>query len=221
MKNHLHQLTGLVIVSAGFLLLAGCVTQKPAPQPATPSITPSQILKGPPESSRNPTPLLTSTPTDIWFVLLGRTPVPWTTPLPPPRRTALDGTYGKFDPDEEMWWVYRRCPDYLPAGGNWRLHLDRGIYRIFYEVNNWRSLGSFTINGDRIYLFNDPYCQYETGIYRWKLEDRQLTFEVIEDPCSFGLRKANLTKQPWLSCQPPNKEAAISDHWIHPPGCTP
>ena len=131
----------------------------------------------------------------------------------------LDDTYGKLDPSEPEWWICRRCPDYLPAGGNWRLQFDKGVYRIYYEVIQWRSLGSFVVSGDRIYLFNDPYCQWDVGEYRWKLEDRKLTFEVIEDPCSFKLRAANLTGYAWVSCQPPNREAAISDHWIKPAGC--
>jgi hypothetical protein len=42
---------------------------------------------------------------------------------------------------------------------------------------------------------------------------------VIQDDCSFKLRAANLTNMPWASCQPPNREAAISDHWIKPAGC--
>jgi hypothetical protein len=160
-----------------------------------------------------------STPADIWYQVVMRTPIPWTTPLPPAERSTLDGTFGKFDPTEPEWWVCRRCPDYLPAGGNWRLQFDKGVYRIYYEVIQWRSLGSYVVSGDHIYLFNDPYCQWDVGEYRWKLEDRQLTFEVVQDPCSFKLRAANLTGYAWASCQPPNLEAAISDHWIKPPGC--
>ena len=34
-----------------------------------------------------------------------------------------------------------------------------------------------------------------------------------------SLLLANLTKQPWLSCQAPNHEAGITDHWRKPPGC--
>ena len=127
----MRQLASLLILCIA--LLAGCVAKKAKTQPAYPSDTPSKTLNAPPEASPSPAPLLTSTPTHVWFALLGRTPVPLTTPLPPPARTVLDGTYGKLDPGEEMW----------------------------------------------------------------------------------------LTKQPWLSCQPPNPEAAISDHWIRPPGCTP
>jgi len=208
-----------------FAILAGCtrVTQPPiklpAPQPV--GAAPDTGLAGAPTPTITPSPTLTAmpTPSDIWYQVVMRTPVPWTTPLPPAERSPIDDTYGKFDPSEPEWWICRRCPDYLPAGGNWRLQFDKGVYRIYYEVIQWRSLGSFVVSGDRIYLFNDPYCQWDVGEYRWKLEDRKLTFEVIQDPCSFKLRSANLTGYPWESCQPPNKEAAISDHWIKPAGC--
>jgi hypothetical protein len=35
---------------------------------------------------------------DRWPELLGHTPIPWTTPLPPLESTVLDGTYVKDDP---------------------------------------------------------------------------------------------------------------------------
>jgi len=88
-------------------------------------------------------------------------------------------------------------------------------------MNGWRSLGSYTISGDHIYLFNDPYCNWDTGEYIWKLEGGVLVFTEVNDPCSQGLRAANLTDQPWLSCTPPNVEAMITDHWQKPEGCDP
>lgn len=224
-----------LLLTVVFAIMAGCTH---VPQPAmglsasksmgvaqTTEPTQAQSLSPTPTETPTPTPspspTLTAmpTPSDIWFQLVLRTPIPWTTPQPPEERTPLDDTYAKFDPSEREWWICRRCPDYLPAGGNWRLQFDKGVYRIYYDVIQWRSLGSYVVSGDRIYLFNDPYCQWEVGEYRWKLENRQLTFEVIEDPCSFKLRAANLTSMPWTSCQPPNREAAISDHWIKPAGC--
>jgi hypothetical protein len=173
--------------------------------------------------ANQPTPTVQNTLTsdEAWIALLERIPVAWTTPLPPTERTILDGTYVKIDPDEPEWWICRRCPDYLPAGGLWKINFDKGVYRIFYPTINWRSIGSYTIEGDRIYLFNDPYCQYVTGAYTWKLEDGKLTFSVVQDECSFNLRKANLTKQTWLSCQPPNDEAGATGHWMVPEGCEP
>ena len=36
-----------------------------------------------------------------------------------------------------------------------------------------------------------------------------------------SLRAANFIDQAWLSCRPPNTEAAITDHWNKPEGCDP
>jgi hypothetical protein len=43
--------------------------------------------------------------------------------------------------------------------------------------------------------------------------------EAAEDECAIGLRAANLSARPWSACQPPNIEAAITDHWLRPAGC--
>lgn len=170
-------------------------------------------------SSPSPTSQSTPAPTDAWFALLQRTPFPYTTPLPPPARTVMDGTYAKLDPKQEEHVPCKRCPDYAPEGGIWKLHLDGGVYRIFYENTGWRSVASFTVSGDQFALFNDPYCTDVVGTYAWKLDKGALTFKVIKDECSIRLRAMNLTSQPWLACQPPNTEAAVTDHWLKPPGC--
>jgi hypothetical protein len=98
----------------------------------------------------------------IWFALFEHTPVPWTTPLPPFEPTILDATYVKINPRLATPFPCRRCPDYALEGGLWKFSLNKGIFRIYYTVNGWRSLGSYTVSDDRIYLFNDPYCH--TGI---------------------------------------------------------
>jgi hypothetical protein len=131
----------------------------------------------------------------------------------------LDGTYVKVDLSQAEHVHCLRCPDYLPEAGIWRLNLDHGIFRIYYEATGWRSLGSFRTTGDMMQVFNDPNCSDVTGSYKWKMANGKLIFSVIEDECSIGLRAANLTKQPWLSCRPPNREAMITDHWDKPPGC--
>jgi hypothetical protein len=159
------------------------------------------------------------TPTDIWIALFERTPVPWTTPLPPLEATVLDATYVKVNPRLATPFPCKRCPDYALNGGLWKFSFDKGIFRIYYTINGWRSLGSYTVSGDQLYLFNDPYCNWETGIYKWKLEEGSLILTEVDDPCSQGLRAANLVDQPWLSCRPPNVEAMITDHWQKPAGC--
>jgi len=200
MKNPIKR---LVVVSL-FILLSACTTARHA------SPTSVQLENQP-----------VGTPTDIWNALFERTPVQWTTPLPPLEATSIDATFIKINPRLATPFPCKRCPDYALEGGLWKLSFDRGIFRIYYTMNGWRSLGSYTISGDRIYLFNDPYCNWDTGVYTWKLEEGSLIFTEVDDPCSQGLRAANLTDQPWLFCKPPNVEAMITDHWQKPEGCDP
>jgi hypothetical protein len=150
-----------------------------------------------------PTELPAYIPTNVWASLLEVTPVSYTTPHPDLKQSPLDGTYARFDPNWPQWWSCLRCADYRPAGGAWRLQFDRGVMRIYYEVTGWNSLASYTVSGDRLYLFNDPYCRNETGVYRWELEDGNLRLETIQDSCSFQLRERNLSNQAWETCDPP------------------
>jgi hypothetical protein len=204
----------LPVIVIVFLVISACT---PSTQQAiTSSVTPKPKSSTPPPSA---TSLPPGTPTDIWNALFERTPVPWTTPLPPSEETILDATYVKINPRPATPFPCKRCPDYALEGGLWKFSLDKGIFRIYYAMNGWRSLGSYTVIDDHIYLFNDPYCNWETGVYKWKLEDGVLTFTEVNDPCSQGLRAANLIDQPWLSCRPPNVEAMITDHWQKPEGC--
>ena len=154
-----------------------------------------------------------------WHELLQRTPFPYLKPLPAGSPTPVDGTYVKFDPKPQPHVPCRRCPDYVPEGGVWKLQLDRGVMRIFYGETGWRSLASFEVEGDRLMLFNDPHCTGTIGIYHWKLHRGQLGLELIDDPCAINMRARNLTRQPWRSCQPPDAEAAVSGHWPVPAGC--
>jgi hypothetical protein len=155
----------------------------------------------------------------IWIELLQKTPFPHTAPLPPRHATVLDGFYTKFDPEKTPPVACRRCPDYVPEGGIWKLNLDKGVFRIFHEFTGWRSIGSFVVDGNRVHLFNDPTCMEPTGIYTWELKAGHLRFKVIDDECAIGMRAKNLTQLPWTSCQPPSMEAGTSGHWNTPPGC--
>ncbi len=155
----------------------------------------------------------------IWSELLQRTPYPYTVPLPPPKATPIDGTYTKFEKKEGEPVHCLRCPDYAPEGGLWKLNLNKGVFRIFHKVTGWKDIGSVIVSGDQLILANDPVCHEMFGVYRWKLEEGKLILHAIDDKCGIGLRAMNLTNLPWLSCQPPNREAAISEHWQKPPGC--
>jgi hypothetical protein len=155
----------------------------------------------------------------IWSELLQKTPYPHTAPLPAGVPTALDGTYTKFDPKKTPPVPCRRCPDYVPEGGLWKLNLSKGVFRIFHQLTGWRSIGSIVVDGNRVRLFNDPTCMKVVGSYRWTLKEGHLVLQVAEDECAIGMRAKNLTQLPWLSCQPPSMEAGFSGHWNKPPGC--
>lgn len=160
--------------------------------------------------SGTPTPQNTL-PSDGWSDLLQVTPFAYTAPLPEPTQSPIDGTYAKVDSSWPQWWLCRRCADYRPAGGIWKLQFDQGVMRVYYDVTGWHSLASFTVSGDRLTLFNDPYCG-QKGEYTWKLEEGQLELNVIEDGCSFQLRGRNLSEQPWRAC-------LLADTGQQPPGC--
>lgn len=164
--------------------------------------------------SGTPTLQATPSPSGGWSDLLQVTPFAYTDPLPEPVESPLDGTYAKVDPSWPQWWLCRRCADYRPAGGIWKLQFDQGIMRIYYDVTGWHSLASFTVSGDRLTLFNDPYCG-EKGEYKWKLKDGQLELAVINDSCSFQLRGRNLSEQPWPACPAPDSP----QQGQQPPGC--
>jgi hypothetical protein len=162
---------------------------------------------------------VTPTLTDPWLAILQKTSYPYTTPLPPPTSTALDGIYVKNEPKEGTPVPCRRCPDYLPEGGIWRLNFDRGNYHIFHEVTGWYSLGSFTVSEDQLLLFNDPTCIDTVGVYEWELVEGELRLAVVEDTCQVDRRGRSFATLAWASCRPPNDEAAITDHWPRPADC--
>ncbi|RIK53357.1 MAG: hypothetical protein DCC59_07350 [Chloroflexi bacterium] len=147
-------------------------------------------------SAASPSP----TSTSVWTALLEATPFAYLTPLPEPVQSAIDGLYVKLDQSRPQWWKCLRCADYRPAGGLWRLQFDKGVMRVFYDVTGWRSIASYSVDGDRIRIFNDPYCPEYVGEYRWSVSGEGLNLEVVNDPCAFDLRAKNLGRQSWNSC---------------------
>ena len=172
----------------------------------------------PPTVSTQMSPAVAS-PTSIWSALQLMTPAPYFFPLPEPVSSPLDGTYAKIDPSWPQWWLCRRCADYRPAGGIWRVQFDLGVMRIYYDVTGWRSFASFSLSGDELRIFNDAYCPEGVGRYGWKLEAGELVLNAIEDPCSFGLRGQNLSNQSWLACQSSSQAAETDLSGENPPGC--
>lgn len=158
-------------------------------------------------------------PTSVWDALMSSTPVAHTTPLPPGDPTPLDGTYAHLVESEPQYWLCLRCADYRPAGGIWKLQFERGVMRILYDVTGWRSLASYTVDGDRLTVFNDPYCPDLVGEYLWKVQDGVLRLKTVSDSCSFSLRSENLSLGDWLLC--PDEQVLVHQPSGSgtPPGC--
>jgi hypothetical protein len=154
-----------------------------------------------------------------WMELLQRKPYPHLIPLPEPKRSNLDGTYAKVVISKAERVHCRRCPDYAPEGGLWKLNIDQGVFRIFHPESGWKSIATAIVSGDRMVLANDPSCIEDVGVYAWRLEKGRLIFEAVDDPCAIRLRAMNLTQQPWFACRAPSIEAAVTEHWPKPEGC--
>jgi hypothetical protein len=165
------------------------------------------------------TPDVAAAATTAWTVLLEQTPVAYTTPLPEPVKSPLDGTYTKIDQSRPQWWLCLRCADYRRAGGIWKLQFDQGIMRVYYEVTGWKSIASYTVSDDRLILFNDPYCRDEIGEYLWTLAEGSLKLDAVADTCSFNLRAENLGHESWSACLPA-EATDVNDQAQNPPGCT-
>jgi len=177
------------------LLLTACVSTPPTnlPEPTNVNFTPSPVDF----AAITPTRVIQA---GIWDELLSATPFPHEFPLPVSLQSPLDGTYAKIDQSPPQFWTCYRCADYRPMGGIWRLQFEEGVMRIFYQITNWKSIASFTVEGNRLKIFNDPFCPQDVGEYEWELEDGRLVLKVVEDGCAFDLRKANLINQSWISC---------------------
>jgi hypothetical protein len=205
------------LVTGSLLLIAAC---EPLPiLDFLPTLTPASGTPTPGLAESSPVPTGVPVAGDPWLELLQKMPYPYTTPLPPPTPTILDGIYAKLEPQRGARVPCRRCPDYLPEGGVWKLSLKKGIFHILHEPTGWRSMGAFTVVGDQIVLFNDPACFDTIGRYEWTPDEAGLKLKVLEDTCQVDRRARSFAGLAWASCQPPSTEAAITDHWPRPPGC--
>jgi hypothetical protein len=211
-------------LAAVVLFLAGCtplhsppLTPERAQATAEPSAAES-IAEAPAAQELEAAPAAT---VSRWQELVSWMPYPHTAPLPPQVATPLDGRYVRFDPRTQERVPCRRCPPYPPEGGAWVLEFDRGVFRVYHPRTGWRTLGSYSVDGDRVTLFNDPQCHRAVGNFAWVHTDDGLHFRLLEDDCELGTRAKNFTAQAWESCQPPNHEAGVTGHWPLPEGCDP
>ena len=132
-------------------------------------------------------------------------PYPFTTPIPELAAPELDGRYLRTVPDaiagESV--KCRRCAPYRIEAGTTTLVLAKGRYFVTHEApgkpdsSQFASRGHFTIEGDRIVLFNDANCPAMRGVYEWRL-NRVLLLKAIEDECPYSrLRQRFLELTAW------------------------
>jgi len=218
----------LVLALATLALSSACTPPMPTASPATVAAaasSPSSVAtyRAPTYAEITPGPHKSvgdlSTTIDV-------APFAYSQPLPPPEPSVLDGLYTRTLPFEGTPTPCKRCAGYRLEGGVWSLYLDKGVFKVFQQDTDFEAVGSFVVSGDRITFFNDPYCEEDltmVGTYTWRKDGDMLTLQVVNDACSIGLRGKNLTVTAWTKkvdpCQPPNREAAVTDHWKKPPEC--
>lgn len=225
-----------VIASVVLAFLFSVVACGPLPVPlqssATPivTLTPGTLYRAPTYAEITPGPKI-QVP-DL-STIIEVAPFPYSLPLPPSTPSAVDGLYSRRVPFEGTPVPCKRCAGYRLEGGLWTLYLDKGVFKVFQQDTDFQAVGSFVASGNRLSIFNDPFCEEDltmVGTYTWEIDDNSLTLQALQDNCSIGLRAKNLTLARWiktpvdltqraLTCQPPNREAGITDHWKKPPYC--
>jgi len=125
-------------------------------------------------------------------------PFPFTTPVPPPIPTVLDGHYDRSPtenyPDRPG---CTRCQPFPLDGGRSVLTLDRGRYLLFQQQPRYVDRGHYVVTDDQITFFNSPECGSERGVYGWRVDAGVLDLTALLDPCGFGQRARDLTDEDW------------------------
>ena len=165
----------------------------PTPAPASPS--PQELLKigGLPGAE----PERTVDPLEL--------PYPYYSPTPPPTPTVLDGTFMRTLTLRDVGGAriglpFRclRCPPYRVDAGVSTIMFFQGAYFIHHQISDFKTQGSFVVDGNTVTLFNDPNCPQKPGVYRFDLTEHAIRFHVIEDDCPFsGERAIDLMRAPW------------------------
>jgi hypothetical protein len=126
-------------------------------------------------------------------------------PAPPREPTPVDGFYMRIFTLEEMGgpelgvpFHCLRCVPYSVDAGVQTLLLHEGRFYLEHQLNEFRALGHYVVEGGRIAFFNDVNCSRTRGTYAWELHRRRLRFDVIDDPCPYVDERSNdLTLAPW------------------------
>jgi hypothetical protein len=134
-------------------------------------------------------------------------PYPYTRPIPPEQASPLDGAYlritsleGRGQPAVALPIRCLRCIPFRVEAGVSTLTLYHGRYFLHHQLSNFRSLGFFEVDGDRVTFFNDPNCPQDRGVYRWVRDGVELSLQAVHDACPFDrLRAQDLTDSPWTA----------------------
>jgi hypothetical protein len=209
-----------VAAAAALILLVTCTSEPGgAPSPAAEASASAAASASPSPTRRSTHPLFS----DPVFTLEPRDePYPYTTPTPPPGPTPIDGTYLRILTLEDVHGLLpfrcARCPPYLPNAGVSTVVFFHGNYWLNHQLSGFRALGMFTLRGDRITFFNDPWCPQDRGTYRWTLRGGVLAFEAISGTCVYERARAeDLSKAPWTRINP--CAYLIENLWPGPLAC--
>ena len=204
-------LAGVVMILAGCTGSSSARNQSPSPTADTGQGT-ETVSEDPSEGEEELSSRHASHPIDLndirkFDVPPEEMPYPFTTPTPPPEKTPIDGTYLRILTLDDVGGLlpFRclRCPPYFPNAGVSTIAMSKGNYWINHQLSDFKALGMYTVDGDRITFFNDPWCPKDHGTYRWSLEDGQLSFEPVSGTCPYEKARADdLTTGEWFRVKP-------------------
>jgi hypothetical protein len=178
-----------------------------AAAPPTPTATSSDVpSEGRPEEPTTLTPELE--------------PYDYLKAAPPREETPIDGFFLRILTLEETGGPEvgqglpvhcLRCVPYSVDAGVQTLLLYEGRYYLEHQINGFRAIGHYEVDGHRVTFFNDANCSRVRGTYRWFLGGGDLVLALIDDPCPYvDERSHDFTLAPWTQVNPC---ASGVDHW--------
>jgi hypothetical protein len=192
----IRRLAPYALAGASLLVAAIVLLTDVGPLPASPEASPSS------EPRAGDTPLVAETLDDLPATLR---PYPYTDPAPAPVPTEIDGTYMLIltledlgGPSNALPFPCRRCLPYARDPGVLTLIFFDGAYFVDHQMSGFHATGHYTVEGNRLTLFNDPNCSRTRGIYTWQLDGGSLRLKTVDDPCAFqGERATDLASDMW------------------------
>jgi hypothetical protein len=179
----------------------GSTTQAPSPEPS------SEVSNGKVFNSSHAAHPYEFNNINKFQVAPQDMPYPYTTPVPPDEKTPIDGTYMRIltleDTDGLLPFRCLRCPPYFPNAGVSTLAMSKGNYWVNHQLSGFRALGMYTVEGNRVTFFNDPWCPQDHGTYRWAVEDDELLLEPTSSTCPYEkARTDDFTTGHWIHIRP-------------------